>query len=305
MMSLKLAYSLAIIGAALWGLVGLFVQNLYAHGLTAWQVVAVRSFFSMLLLLSYLLVWKRQALRIKWRHLPYFIGTGVISFVFFNWCFFKVIEQTNLSLAVMLLYTGPLFVTLISRFLFKEWLTTRKVAAIVVTLLGCSFVVGLLPQGSIVLTASTLLIGIGSGFFYALYSIFAKLSSRYYQPLTITVYSFICSTVFLLFSSNLVQSLPLLLQWDVMLNSLGLAFFSTTLAYILYTKGLSQIESSRAAILSTIEPVIAICVGFFFFHDELTLWQWSGVLLVFISMFLVAETSSSTGERKSLSLKTK
>jgi drug/metabolite transporter (DMT)-like permease len=202
---------------------------------------------------------------------------------------FTVIDQANLSLAVVLLYTGPLFVTLLSRFFFKELLTFRKGLAIIVTLTGCAFVVGLLPSVQTVITASTLLIGIGSGFFYALYSIFAKVSSKHYGSITITTYSFICASIFMLASSQIVQKVPLFLNWTVLVNSIGLALIPTIFAYLLYTKGLRYIESSRASILSTVEPVVAIGVGFILFQDVLTMWQWLGVGLVISSIILAAE----------------
>lgn len=300
-MSIKAAYLIAILGAALWGVTGLFVQNLYQYGFSAWDVVAIRSLFSVFLLLVYVAVFKRDALRIRMKHLPLFIGSGVISIVFFNWCFFTVMEQANISLAVVLLYTGPLFVTIFSRLLFQELLTPRKTVAIIATLGGCGLVVGLFPSIQSVVAASTLLIGIGSGFFYALYSIFAKISSRYYRSITITTYSFLCSSLFMISSSQIIGKSALFLDWTILLNSLGLALFPTVLAYLLYTKGLSHIESSRAAILSTIEPVIAIGIGFFFFQDHLSLWQWFGVCLVILSIILASESPDKQINKKKAS----
>lgn len=53
-MQAKTAYLLAILGAACWGLIGLFVQNLYEYGFTPWEVVAIRSIFAAVLLLAYM-----------------------------------------------------------------------------------------------------------------------------------------------------------------------------------------------------------------------------------------------------------
>jgi drug/metabolite transporter (DMT)-like permease len=204
-------------------------------------------------------------------------------------------EQANLSVAVVLLYTGPLFVTLLSRMFFKEMLTFKKGVAIFTTLLGCAFVVGFLPSISVVITASTLLIGIGSGFFYALYSIFAKVSSRYYSTLTITGYTYFCSALLMLTASEITHKLSFFVNWSVILTSIGLALIPTIIAFLLYTKGLQYIESSRASILSTVEPVVAICVGFFVFQDILSKWQWLGVCLVIASIIL---TTFGTGKEK-------
>lgn len=297
-MSVKVAYILAILGASCWGLIGLFVQNLYAYGFSPWDVVAIRSIFAAVILLLYMALLKRSELHINLKHFPLFIGSGIISIVFFNWCFFTVMEQANLSLAVVLLYTGPLFVTILSRVFFKELLTGRKVVAIIITLCGCAFVVGFLPNVNTIITASTFLIGLGSGFFYALYSIFAKVSSRHYGALTITGYTYFCAALFMISTSSFLSQLELFMNWSVFLNSLGLALIPTILAFLLYTKGLSYIESSRASILSTIEPVVAICVGFLVFKDVLTIWQWFGVCLVIASIFLATMTKRKETTKK-------
>ncbi|MDV2885073.1 EamA family transporter [Alkalihalophilus pseudofirmus] len=297
-MSVKEAYLYAVLGAALWGIIGLFVQPLYSYGFTAWEIVAIRAIFSALLLVGYLIITNRKMLRIHIRDLPLFIGTGIISIVFFNWCFFTVIDQSNLSLAVVLLYTGPFFVTVFSRIFFKEWLTSNKVTALVLTIIGCAFVVGLLPSFNTVITPYILLVGIGSGFFYALYSIFAKVSSKRYSSMTITTYSFICAAIFMIPTSGLWNKAHLFAQIDVVGYGLGLAFFPTVLAYLLYTRGLAEIESSRASILSTIEPVVAIGIGFLIFKDQLSLIQWFGVALVLFSIFLVSKPDKARSIKK-------
>ncbi|SDI60599.1 DMT family transporter [Alteribacillus bidgolensis] len=291
-MSRKQAYVCAVAGAALWGLIGIFVQVLYDAGFTPWQTVAIRAIFSFILIVGYLAVFKPSHLKIRLKDFPFFIGTGIISIVFFNWCYFTVMEEATVSLAVVLLYTGPLFVTIISRFLFKEWLTKRKILSLLFTITGCAFAVGLLPAFQTNLSWFVIAAGIGSGFFYALYSIFGKYVSSRYSSMTITAYSFICASLLMIPAGGLAENLGNLFNMQVILSSLGLAFIATVLGYILYTSGLTYIESSRASILTTIEPVVAITVGMTIFGDTLNLWQFLGVILVLTSIFLVAEKSN-------------
>ncbi|WP_017727605.1 DMT family transporter [Halalkalibacterium ligniniphilum] len=299
-MDIRRAYGFAVIGAALWGTIGLFVKKLYEHGLTPWEVVAIRVILSALILLLFIFLTNRTYLKIRLKDLPFFFGTGVVSIVFFNWCYFTVMEQSSVSLAVVLLYTGPLFVMILSRIFFKELLTKRKVAALVSTLIGCSFVVGLLPTAQVNVTPYILLAGLGSGFFYALYSIFGKYVSVRYDTLTITLYSFICASVFIFPTSGILQNATLFFDPTVLFYSLGLALFPTVIAYLFYTKGLSMIESSRAALLTTIEPVVAILLGLFVFSDSLSIWQSLGVGAVAFSILLTTETKKQKmrGQKK-------
>lgn len=67
------------------------------------------------------------------RHWYYFFGSGVCSLVFFNWCYFSAISTSSMSVAAVLLYTSPVFVTLLSALFFRERITSHKVAALALT----------------------------------------------------------------------------------------------------------------------------------------------------------------------------
>lgn len=307
-MDRKKAYVLAITGAACWGLIGLFVQPLYAYGLSAWNVVAIRVISSGLLMIVYLGAFNPKLLKIRWQDTVFFVGTGILSIVFFNWCYFKVINQVSLSLAVTLLYTGPMFVTVMSYLLFKEKLSKMRIIALLVTLIGCGFVVGLFPGLKVNMSWSAVLIGLASGFCYALYSIFGKYISGRYSTMTITTYSFVFASLFMVPTGGLWKKIDVVLTGDVLLLSLGLALIPTCLAYILYTYGLSLIESSRASILATIEPVVAIIIGVLVFRDHLSYWQGAGMLCILVAILMTtglfrrkrndAGTTSSVGTIK-------
>ncbi len=290
------AYLMIAVGAILWGLIALFIEPLYQYGFTPLQVVALRALSASTLLLLYVFLYNPKALLIKISHIWYFLGTGIISIVLFNWCYFTAIQEMNLSIAVILLYTGPAFVTIMSYFIFNEYITRRKLTALIITLIGTVLVSGLLPGGEMAISSFGLAVGLGSGFFYGLYSIFAKAASSFYSSLTITVYTFLFASLALLPGSGLLVHSELLINPGVIISIIGLGLFSTVLAYLLYTWGLSQVESSRASIMATIEPVVASIVGFFVFQDSLSVWQLSGVMLVLAAVIMIAEKSKRPDE---------
>ncbi|MCL7749437.1 DMT family transporter [Halalkalibacter sp. MEB205] len=100
-----------------------------------------------------------------------------------------------------------------------------------------------------------------------MYIIFGKVVSQKYHALTITFYSMLLGALFLLPTSSLWVKKELFLESQVLIYGIGLAFFVTVLAYIVYTIGLKYVESSKAAILSTIEPVVAISVDFWHYPN--------------------------------------
>ncbi|MFN7251720.1 MAG: DMT family transporter [Anaerobacillus sp.] len=294
----KLAYLFIVVGAALWGTIGIFVQGLYEYGFSPLQVVAIRVTFAAVILLVILLIRNPTALKIKRGDYKYFVGTGIFSIVFFNWCFFTAIQETSLSIAAVLLYTGPAYVTIFSRILFKELLTKRKLFALSLTLGGCVLVIGLFPLAQTKISPLGIAVGLGSGLGYALYSIFGKYALAKYSSETVTTYTFIFASVALLPVTGLWKVEGLLTVVPFWSNGIGLGFFPTVLAYLLYTKGLEKVETSRASITATIEPIVAACIGVFMFGDLLTMWQYIGIFSILIALLFVQENSNKMNKNE-------
>lgn len=280
------AYAFIIAGASFWGMTGLFVQNLYPYGFSAWDVVAIRLTASTILIFTLLGLLSRSYLKIKLRHIPYFCGLGIVSIALFNWCYFAVMEQASLSIAVIFVYTSPVFAAVIARIFYRERITGRKTAAIIFTVFGCSLVIGFFPAGGMVLSGTTVLLGLFSGFFCSLYSIIGKHVSSLYHPVTITAYSMLCGCLFTLPTSSLGRKTESFQHPEVWGVILGLTTLSTIVAYTLYTIGLTYAESSKAVILSSFELLVSILIGIAVFHDNLTGWQAGGFLFVLLSLFL-------------------
>ena len=283
----RLAYIYVLLGAALWGIIGLFVDVLSEAGFSSLQIVTLRVVSAAVMLTLFLAYKDPKLLKIDLRDSFSFIGTGIFSVVFFNWCYFTAIEEVSLSVAVILLYTGPAFVTIISWLLYDEPLTKRKVGALVLTLVGCALVIRLIPLGEQQISLYGLLVGLGSGFGYALYSIFGKHALKKYRSLTVITYTFIFASAVMLPVSGLTIEPAQLASMQVWAQVLGLGFFPTALAYLLYTTGLSMVESSRASITATFEPVVATLLGVYVFNDILTLNQLIGIVLVLAAVILV------------------
>ncbi|MBO1511296.1 DMT family transporter [Metabacillus bambusae] len=279
-------------GAALWGIISIFVTYFYELGFTPTQVVAIRALSASIFLVFYVIIKNRQLFRIKVSDSKYFIGTGIFSIVLFNWCLFSAIEETSISIASILLYTAPAFVTIFSRLIFKESLSSQKVIALVTTFIGCSFVIGILPNNNETISLYGLILGLGSGLFYALYSIFGKFALKKYHSLTITVYTFLFAAIAVTPFSGIWNVIPLFSDIKVWFYVIGLGFLSTMLPFLLYTKGLNKIESSTASIIATIEPVVASLIGFMIFQEKLNLWQYMGIILVIAAVIITSKKST-------------
>lgn len=267
---MKKAYLQIIAAASLWGCIGLFIKLLTAAGLTSMQGVAVRSLVGLIFYGLFLFLTDRPALRVDLRDWYWFFGTGVCSMLFFNWCYFSAITLSSMSVAAVLLYTSPVFVTLMSAIFFHEAVTPVKVIALAATFAGCVLVTGLFPLGQVPISAGTILFGLGSGFGYALYSIFGKFILKKYSPATVTFYTILFCAIFSLPISGLHANLDALASWQALAGALGVGVLCCALAYHLYTAGLRDAEPGKAAILATVEPFVAAALGILLFHEEVT-----------------------------------
>ncbi len=277
----KMMPTLYVLGAAtLWGCMGLFSRRMNTAGLFAVQTVELRALLGMFFTGLYLALRAPQKLRIKPRDLWCFFGTGICSLLFFSTCYFTGIAQAEMSVMSVLLYTAPVFVMLMSAALFSERITAKKLLALMMTVAGCALVSGI-GTGQAIGT-KTLVLGLCSGFGYALYSIFGRYAiKRGYDSWTITFYTFGFCAVGGAFLTDW-QGLQTAFAADgnLWLWALAMGFFTAFAAYILYTKGLENMDSSRASILACLEPVVAAVVGLLVFAEIPTPVQVCGIALV-------------------------
>lgn len=283
----KLAPWLVLSAGILWGMIGLFVRKLNELGFDSMEIVALRSVTTSMLLFVFLLLYDKRLLKIAIKDLWCFIGTGIFSIVFFNYCYFKAITLTSLSTAAILLYTAPAILMVLSFFLFQEKITGRKITALVLTFAGCIFVTGLVGEEAS-LGMKGFVFGLGAGLGYALYSVFSRFAlKRGYHPLTISFYTFtfaIFGTLPLLKIGNLVSkgiSTPRMIPYYLMFG-----LISTVIPYITYTLGLSKMENTTASIIASIEPVAATIIGMLVYREKLSFMGGLGAVLVFAAIII-------------------
>jgi len=275
-----------MLAGILWGCMGIMVRDMKAIGFESMEIVSFRAVTTSVLMVIILLFTNRKAFRIKLKDIWCFIGTGILSVVFFNVCYFSAMSYTTLGVAAILLYTAPTFVAIMSFFLFREKFGINKLICLILAFAGCVMVSGGFSFSE--LSVKGLLLGLGAGFGYALYSIFGRYAiNRGYGSFTITVYTFIFAFIgtipFIDLShfTNLIANNTSKMPYDILL-----VIFNTVIAYIVYTKGLSGMENGMASIIASIEPVVATLVGVIIYKEKLTVFASSGIILVLMACVL-------------------
>ena len=286
--------ALIILAGCFWGSMGIFVRRLGTFGFTPIQIVSIRLTVAALVFAILLLVKDRSGFRIAWRDLPLFLGLGFGSILFFTVCYFSAITMMPLSTAAILLYTSPIWIMLMSVVFFREKLNRTKLIALALAFAGCVLVSGISGEG---LTLTGLLLGLGSGIGYGLYSILGTIALRKYSPYTVTTYTFLFAAA----GSWLVcNPADMISKFAVAPDRTGLILFccltglvTAVIPFLAYTLGLRTVEASKAGILATIEPLVATLIGFMVFSEPVTLLSGLGIILILAAVVLLNRKQQS------------
>lgn len=286
----------AVISAGiLWGIISVFVRRLSAYGLDSLQIVFVRMIVAAPLFAFAVALKDRKKLKIKLRDLWMFIGMGIVSIVLFNICYFYTMVHSQASTAVVLLYTSPIFIMLLSAVLFRERITAVKLTALAMTVFGCICVTGM--SGGFNVSPLIFLIGTASGLFYGLYTIFGRYALEKYPPLTVTAYAFIFGLIGISPICHPVSAVKIHMENpELLLWSVGIGIVCTVLPYFLYTWGLNKTESGKASVLVAVEPLVGAVIGMTLWHESHNIIKIIGIVLI-LGAILVLNIKRSTSAR--------
>lgn len=284
----KLGITLIILAGCFWGSMGIFVRKLGSYGFSAIQIVSIRISLAALIFSLVLLIKDRRGFWISIKDIPLFLGLGFGSILFFTVCYFTAITMMPLSTAAILLYTSPVWIMLMSIFFFHEKLDKRKLIALALAFGGCVLVSGISGEG---MTVKGLLIGLGSGIGYGLYSILGKIALRKYSSYTVTTYTFIFAAVgswIISQPANMIEKFSSAPDFGFLIVLCFLtALITAVIPFLSYTIGLESVEASKAGIIATIEPMVATLIGILVFSEKLTLMSGAGILLILAAVVIL------------------
>lgn len=283
---------LVIIAGISWGHISIFIRQFNKASLDSWDIMFYRSWVSAFMLFIYFILVDRNLLKFELKDIWMFFGTGIFSLTFFSFCYFNSIIALGTSVAVVLLYTSPIFVLVMSIIFFKEKINRNKLIAVAMTFAGCVLVTGIIGGGSgETISAGGIIIGLGAGFGYALYSIFAGFAMKKYSSLTITFYTFLFSGISVFFIKNPIEIIG---RTDIRLAPyiIGIAFVCTVLPYITYTAGMKQMDISKAAVLVTVEPLVGALIGIFVWKEPAGVFKIIGIILILSAVVMLSKNDN-------------
>ena len=273
-----------ILSGICFGFLGLFGKKAFVFGIKPGELLALRYSLAACLLFIYLILFDRKNIILNWKDTLVSILLGVMGYALFSGLFFYTLTGLSASLTVLLLYTYPIIVTILSRIILKEALTKLKLVALFLVTIGMFFLVSgeWKIEGRIFF-----LTGFGSAFFYSLYIIYSRKYLERVRPFTSSFYVQIGAggILSLIHFSNTSRPLEILSNHFIFI--LLMAFICSFLAMSLFLSGLAKISSSETSILSTTEPISGIVIAYFFLGESLSFYQLIGACLIILGLIFI------------------
>lgn len=291
-------YDISILLAGVfWGVIGLFTRNLAADGITSSGVLIIRSGGCAVLFTLWVLVKDPKLLKVSPKDIWLFFCFGVLATFFFTYCYYQSIDLGSLSAACTLMYSAPVFVMLISLFVFGERFSRRKLMALLCAVAGCTLVSGVL-EGDSSLSTAGVIYGLLAGIGYAFYSVCIKaLSNRGYHTATINAYGWLLCTVAGIIVWGVKPAAPMVESGRAALLCGGLIVVSGFIPSLLYSLGLRGEEAGKGAVMASVEPVVASIAGFVAFGEAPSALAIVGIVLV-LSAVALLNTGGKEREQK-------
>ena len=257
------------------GTIGLFVRGI---PLPAAEIALYRSLLAIILVGAFMLIRKKdkaQKQDIR-RALPLLFLSGAA--MGFNWILlFEAYRYTTISSATLAYYFAPLLVTLLSLFLFKEKMGVRRWICFAASTIGVVLITGTGGEGSSTLGV---LLGLGAACLYAAVVLINKYIG-YIDSIKRTFLQFCAAAIVLLpyvaFSSGFNLEI---LNPNSTLLLLTVGLVHTGVTYCLYFSSLKNLPGQEVAVMSYIDPLVAVIASVAILREPISLTEIIGGVLI-------------------------
>jgi len=273
---MKKARWMLVVSMTIFGTLGLFVRNIpVASG----ELALYRAILAAALIGIFLLVTKQKIpFREIKKEVPLLLFSGVA--MGFNWILlFEAYKYTTVSVATLSYYFAPVIVTAVCPVLFREKLTKKQILCFVMSTLGLVLITGI---GN--LSGGRDLIGIGFGLGAAVLYATVILLNKFIKKVEGI------HRTFLQFLAAILVLIPyVLMTGGVTLADMGgigwinlliVGLVHTGITYCLYFSSLKELPGQKAAILSYIDPLVAVLISVTVLGEAMTLSQLIGGALI-------------------------
>jgi drug/metabolite transporter (DMT)-like permease len=284
---IRFGYLYVALAAVLFATSGTAAKFLFRSGITPYQLIQLRTTLAFATLLIWIALKHPALLKISISDIPYFMALGVLGIGAAQFLYLFAISKINVAAAILLHYTGPVFVALYVAVVRRQKPGMISVLAICGTLAGCYLMVGAYNLQLLTLNRIGIISGLLAAVAFATYSILSEYGMRKYRLWTVLLYGMLFAA---LMWNILHPPLEALLQpyaavqWGWILF-IGIA--GTVLPFGLYFEGIKRIQPTHASITATLEPISAGVIAGIFLGDVMLPLQIVGGVIVIVSIILL------------------
>lgn len=265
-----------IASMTIFGTLGIFVRNI---PVSSGELALYRAVLAALLIAVFLLLTKQRIpfANIK-KEVPLLLASGVAMGI--NWILlFEAYKYTTVSVATLSYYFAPVIVTVVCPVLFKEKLTRKQIICFIMSTLGLVLITGIGDIGS-GNDFVGILFGLGAAVFYATVILLNKFIKNV-EGIHRTFLQFLSAIVILVPYVIMTSGVTLgNLNGIGWVNLLIVGLIHTGVTYCMYFSSLKELPGQKAAILSYIDPLVAVMISVTILGESMTLWQMIGGILI-------------------------
>jgi DME family drug/metabolite transporter len=281
------AYGLMVLAATAWATSGTLTVLAIDWGATVNVIALYSEIFSALMFFVIVLTLDRPSLRMKKEDLLPFFMFSTITGALFSLAWYNCIDLTSVTTAVILLCSYPSIVTVASIFLLGERLTLGKAIALPLTFVGCVLVSGAYDLEMIRINALGVGLGVFTAFGAAVYYLWGKKYLKKYSANTVALYFSIMMIPTLIIITDPRESLLPSLSVDAWAMVFLIGLIPCTIGFFISMVALKRIEASKASIMASLEPVVAVALAVMILAEIVEGLQYVGVALTIAGVIIL------------------
>lgn len=260
----------------IFGTLGLFVRNI---SVSSGELALYRAVLAALLLTGFFVLSKQHIplSKVK-KEIPLLLASGVAMGI--NWILlFQAYKYTTVSAATLSYYFAPVIVTVVCPFLFREKLTVKQIICFIMSTVGLVLIIGI---GDVHGDSNIIgiLFGLGAAVFYAtviLLNKFIKKVEGIHRTFLQFIAAIITLTPYVLCTSGITLGSLNNIGW---INLLIVGLVHTGITYCIYFSSLKELPGQKVAILSYIDPLVAVLISVTVLGETMTISQVIGGMLI-------------------------
>ena len=266
-----------IVSMTIFGTLAPFVRRI---GVTSGELALYRALMAAALIAVFLLATRQKIpfAAIK-KEIPLLLLSGMA--MGFNWILlFQAYKYTTVSVATLSYYFAPVIVTILCPIIFRERLTKKQIICFIMSTLGLVLITGIGDLSGASSHLTGILFGLGAASLYATVIMLNKFIKNV-EGIHRTFLQFLAAIVVLVpyvaFTSGANLAVMDGMGWICLLI---VGFIHTGVTYCLYFTSLKDIPGQKAAILSYIDPLIAVVISVTILGESMSFVQIIGGVLI-------------------------